>query len=174
MYCLPCFSSVRRVALPAASSICWRLSISLWIWSAFFMRAISSSVGAIACRTPKSLGELLLLRLQTFNALQRGVAVPHDLRRLPFHLRLLFPVGAQRFLRPDSAGSRDLARVLLFLALPLVVPGGADIVEEPLHAPADPLDRNRERGYQPFLKLPHRSQEHTSELQSPMYLVCRL
>src|SRR5437762_10212621 len=34
--------------------------------------------------------------------------------------------------------------------------------------------RNRSPSTLPFESVPERSEEHTSELQSPMYLVCRL
>src|SRR5437879_8024887 len=33
---------------------------------------------------------------------------------------------------------------------------------------------DRDVDWEEIHKLPHRSEEHTSELQSPMYLVCRL
>src|SRR5437879_8055532 len=35
-------------------------------------------------------------------------------------------------------------------------------------------ERDREGAEDPRRKVQHRSEEHTSELQSPMYLVCRL
>src|SRR3712207_8731934 len=38
-----------------------------------------------------------------------------------------------------------------------------------LECPSEPAERARRRGIQP-----HRSEEHTSELQSRQYLVCRL
>src|SRR2546429_5905822 len=36
------------------------------------------------------------------------------------------------------------------------------------------LDANHVRGVQPFVASLHRSEEHTSELQSRLHLVCRL
>jgi hypothetical protein len=72
---------------------------------------------------------------------QRGVAVPHDLRRTPLHVGLLLPVGAQRFLRAYPTGG-DLANFLFFPARPFVVTCSAEVVQEPLRTRADPFDGN--------------------------------
>src|SRR5437879_1307089 len=52
-----------------------------------------------------------------------------------------------------------------------------DVAEDRLQTffrSADPFDQKSLFEFPLFLELSHRSEEHTSELQSPMYLVCRL
>src|SRR5437879_11462665 len=46
---------------------------------------------------------------------------------------------------------------------------GGDVVND-----VPPKDRDIAMVFQNYALYPHRSEEHTSELQSPMYLVCRL
>src|SRR3712207_7267107 len=59
---------------------------------------------------------------------------------------------------------------------PVVVPPGEEIAEERCVRHRDVVGTSgwADRPLRPVVELPHRSEEHTSELQSRQYLVCRL
>src|SRR5437879_13878385 len=100
--------------------------------------------------------------------------MPHSIRHCPslsscmpcllsssfFFLMIRRPPISTLF--PYTTLFRSREARLLPARLPLVHPHAADREDTALHA--------RPRG----LPGPRRSEEHTSELQSPMYLVCRL
>src|SRR5437762_9891380 len=79
--------------------------------------------------------------------------------------------------RAQSSGSRsknEHGRNAPFATLRLVINGQRDVA---LYRFAVPKRRNERRHPKIFRSRAlesHRSEEHTSELQSPMYLVCRL
>src|ERR1022692_1837562 len=82
-----------------------------------------------------------------------GIAVLHDLRRLSLHVSHLLTMTGGRHLRTNAArrpnGGSILACLLLFAVFPFIVSGGADVVEEPVDALADP----RHGDDQPFFEL---------------------
>ena len=95
----------------------------------------------------------LLLGPQILDALQGGIAVLHDLRRLSLHVSHLLTMTGDRHLRPNAARRPNvggiLHRLFLFAALPFIVSGGADVVEEPIDALPDPGHGDD----QPFFEL---------------------
>src|SRR5437763_2702227 len=75
----------------------------------------------------------------------------------------------------NDTATTEIYTLSLHDALPIYLPGGSAVPalgdhDQHLHAGAGPESRGvREEGVGHL-----RSEEHTSELQSPMYLVCRL
>src|SRR5437879_13723471 len=96
-------------------------------------------------------------------------------------LRLFRRRGALR-LQPNARPAVRLMAVLDAAAvLSLRRGGGAALDHRPPAHPARHQARgvrvarwSRQRAWRAVLLAVHRSEEHTSELQSPMYLVCRL
>src|SRR5437879_8692538 len=122
--------------------------------------------------------------------LLRAVGVPYDVRRAqPYDVydRLAFEIPTQkagdnyaRYLVRMAEMEQSMRIVEQALAL---IPGGpinVDFVGRPID-PAAYVDRGKQGKTEGLLLVPitlspnlQRSEEHTSELQSPMYLVCRL
>ena len=102
---------------------------------------------------PKSPTSRLLLGPQILDALQGGIAVLHDVRRPPLQVGHFLAMAGDRHLRPNAARRPNvrgiLQRLFLFAALPFIVAGSADVVEEPIDALPDP----RHGDDQPFFEL---------------------
>src|SRR3712207_8015520 len=66
----------------------------------------------------------------------------------------------------------------LFRSRPALVGAGATGLPVPAHVPPALVDQvadaERDRGHDGVVQVVQRSEEHTSELQSRQYLVCRL
>src|SRR5437879_9424708 len=76
---------------------------------------------------------------------------------------------------PCAMGARTVAKassrynISIFIVQLLLIPHGIWILRGTIGYHAASLDARQEKRLRP-----RRSEEHTSELQSPMYLVCRL
>ena len=98
-------------------------------------------------------GQPFLFGPQILDALQGGIAVLHDVRRLTLHVGHFLAMAADRHARAVTAQRLDLRGILkrldLFAVLPFLVASGRDVVEEPVDALPDP----RHGDDQPFFEL---------------------
>ena len=140
----------------AASASCQHL-LQLLDLVLDFARALRSGLLVAGGRNRLQDAEIadqpLLLGPQILDALQGGIAVLHDLRRLSLHVSHLLTMTGDRHLRPNAARRPNvggvLHRLFLFAALPFIVSGGADVIEEPVDALTDPGHGDD----QPFFEL---------------------
>src|ERR1017187_10875726 len=111
-----------------------------------------------ACRSVRSHSECLIIRVRNGGCCGTGMREGINETRSGFE---------------DCAGAGRIALFGVSLSLDHVCaarPWDVDDVQHLCHARGFPASRNP----QPTRESQPRSEEHTSELQSPMYLVCRL